>query len=139
MIDELDELGYDMGIDTDESFSDEDWTRPEEYPDPTVLDLTDLDGVYLTYDLTKTPGYGWIGIYVLNTVASTPIYFERGHITNNEFIVDETFTGTHASTSTGYCFRQALDPENGDVQLWRVRSNDQIKRIAFVTNSTVSL
>ena len=133
MADELDELGYGMDIDVDESCTRESWTRPQEYPDLTVLDRTDFDGVYLTYDLRLTPGYAWIGIYI-NTIATATSYFERGHIESNEFVADEIFS---SYSSTAY-FRHDLDPQNGDIQLWRVRTNDRIRKISFCTNSATA-
>ena len=110
------------------------WVRPVEYPDLDSIDISDdFDGVYLTYDLRKTPGYGWIGIYV--ALQSSGNYFvERGHLTDGAFVIDETFTLTNKQY-----FRQSLDSTNGDVQLWRVRSDTKyITRVAFCTNSATS-
>ena len=40
------------------------WVRPQEYPDLDSIQMDqDFEGWYLTYDLRKTPDYGWIGIY----------------------------------------------------------------------------
>lgn len=138
MVEELDELGYGMDLDIDESCTSDDWVRPSDYPDPTVIDLTDFDGVYLTYDLRKTPGYGWIGIYCVNVEAGTMVYVERGHLSGTEFVVDEAFSGESSSSSNGYYFRQELNEANGNVQLWRVRSEGQIRRIMFVPNTDVN-
>lgn len=131
MVEEMDELGYgirtsypNMGIPIDP------WVRPPEYPDPTVLDLTDFDGLYLTYDLRKTPGYGWIGVWVDNAITGHRVYIERGHISNNEFVVDES-----NDVAEGTYFRHDLDDTYGDVQLWRVRSEGHILRVAFIPNT----
>ena len=40
------------------------WERPLEYPNLDAIDLPeDFDGVYMTYDLRKTPSYAWIGVW----------------------------------------------------------------------------
>lgn len=120
------------------------WERPAEWPDIDALaaKLSDTDEcVYLTYDLRKTPGYGWIGIYVQNNTNNTPFWIERGHIEDDEFIADESHEqisiNSNAATSTRY-FRQALDETYGEIQLWRVRSESHIERLGFATNSTTN-
>lgn len=133
MIEEMNELGYTLGYNREETYTVERWVRPDEYPDPTVIDISNFDGVYLTYDLRKTIGYGFIGIYVLNDVNRTNYYVERGHIENNEFVVDYSET-----MLTGGYFRQSLDETNGLVQLWRVWSENRITRFCFVPNSTTT-
>lgn len=135
MVEELDELGYGVSdIVYGVSVTVDPWVRPIEYPDPTVLDLTDFDGLYLTYDLRKTPGYGWIGIYATLAIgAGHRIYIERGHIENGEFVTDESFD----MASGGY-FRQDLDETNGEVQLWRIHSDGHFRRISFVTNTATA-
>ena len=48
------------------------WTRPANYPDlDSIVIPADFDGVYLTYDLSRTPGWGFIGIYVNTPTASS--------------------------------------------------------------------
>ena len=40
------------------------WVRPQEYPDLDSITIgANENVVYLTYDLRKTVGYGWIGIW----------------------------------------------------------------------------
>lgn len=134
MVEEMDELhfgGYTIDVDT--SITVEPWVRPAEYPDPTVLDLTDFDGLYLTYDLRKTPGYGWIGIYATLVIGRQRIYIERGHIENAIFVVDDGFD----MASGGY-FRQELNIADGEVQLWRVHSDGHFRRFSFVTNTATT-
>lgn len=113
----------------------EDWVRPATWPNVDMLDLWDFDGVYLTYDLTKHESYRWIGIYCSMTDSPKTWYVERGHIVGDNimggtFVADET----HEMTGDGY-FRQALDIDDGSVQLWRVRSDCKIKTLRFVTNT----
>lgn len=106
------------------------WDRPVEWPDVESIELpSDFDGIYLTYDLTKTPGYGWIGVYV-QTKTNTTYLVERGHLENSAFVVDES----HTVAWKGY-FRQALDDTYGNVQLWRVSSLGQIERFGFTPNT----
>ena len=138
MAEELDEMGLEFNVCRTEDCTAEDWERPEEYPDPTVIDRADFDGVYLTYDLRKTRGYGWIGIFAANAVSNTPVYIERGHIEDNAFVVDQQETITSASSSSGGYFRQDLDESAGMVQLWRVRSDNRIVRCAFCPNTATN-
>lgn len=91
------------------------WIRPAEYPDYDAMNLSDFEGIYLTYDLrvapdyareikTWTPGSG----YKQCTV-------DRGHFNSSgNFVVDATYT------TTSYCFQMQLDSEDGDVQIWRI-------------------
>lgn len=120
---------------------DEPWVRPSDWPDIDALAAQvadDEDCIYLTYDLRKTPGYGWIGIAARNDVANTPWYVERGHVANGAFVADETYTVTSTSRTSNAYFRQALDDADGDVQLWRVRSDDHLLRVAFATNTATN-
>ena len=119
------------------------WERPDDWPDIDTLAEQigeDESCVYLTYDLRKTPGYGWIGVYVQNATSNTPFWVERGHLESGEFVVDESYerisTSSTASTSTRY-FRHDLEDEYGDVQLWRVRSDEHIVDFKFCTNASV--
>lgn len=110
------------------------WTRPSNYPDLDSINIpADFDGVYMTYDLNRTPGWGFIGIYVNTPTNGTKYYVERGHIENGEFIADYTAEQTNATY-----FRQDLDEANGTVQLWRVYSTAHIIRIVFVGSGTAT-
>ena len=109
------------------------WVRPNNYPNLDVLfsSIGDTESkMYLTYDLTKTPGYGWISFYL----AGATWYVERGHIENNSFVAD----WTSSAQSSGTYFRQNLDSANGDVQLWCIRSAGNITRFGFGTNTTTN-
>ena len=117
-------------IDAQLHYSSTGWVRPNNYPDLDVLYSTISDTesrVYLTYDLTKTSGYGWIGIYA----SGSTWYVDRGHISNGEFVADWTSSAQSASSF----FRQDLDSTNGDVQLWCVRSVGNLTKVAFVANT----
>ena len=114
-------------------FSPTPYTRPNTYPDFSNMDMTDFDGVYLVYDLDKTPGYGFISIYATTkTTATGCISVDRGHLSNNTFVSDESFT-----MNSGAYFRQTLDPTNGTVQIWRITSDRHFSRISF-TGSTAA-
>ena len=120
-----------------ESSSDEAWTRPEDWPDIDALAAKlaeDEESLYLTYDLRKTAGYGWIGLYV-NCGSGATWMAERGHIEDGEFVVDDVVT-----TRSDEYLRQPLDEAHGDVQLWRIRSTSPSDRpivtIGFATPST---
>lgn len=112
------------------------WVRPEEYPDLDSIEITDdFDGVYLTYDLRKTPGYGWIGIYTTLAVSGKKWKVERGHLSNGEFISDYS----SENLNSGAYFRQTLDNANGDVQLWKISSSDgHISGCRFCTLTSTS-
>lgn len=106
------------------------WVRPEGWPDLDALKATIPEGetcVYLTYVLSYCAcGEPWIGIY--GAGASWTI--ERGHVENGVFVADES-----ASHNTGVAHRQVLDPANGDVQLWRVRSTGTMTVCKFASKT----
>lgn len=108
------------------------WVRPSEYPNLDSIDLTNFEGVYLTYDLRKTPGHAYIAVNAQAKVGSTQkqYYVQRGHLENSSFVVDET----HTVNST-YSYRDTLDGTYGDVQLWRViPAEGNLYGFYFVTN-----
>lgn len=113
------------------------WVRPQEYPDLDSITIpSDFDGMYLTYDLRKTPGYGWIGLYMQidSTTSGKNTYFvERGHLVNGEFVVELQYEVARNSY-----FRQPLDDTYGDIQLWRVWSKGRILRKGFCPSSATS-
>ena len=102
------------------------WVRPEGWPDLDAVDLTGFDGVYLTYDLSKTEGYGWIGLYA-TTADLTPWTVERGHLEAGQFVAERT----KRVASSGY-FREPLDDTYGTIQLWRVSASGHITELKFV-------
>ena len=110
------------------------WVRPEGWPDLDSIDLTGFDGVYLTYDLTKTEGYGWIGLYA-TTADRTSWTVERGHLEAGQFVAERT-----EQTASGGFFRESLDDTYGTIQLWRVSASGHITELKFVpltaTNSS---
>lgn len=109
------------------------WERPQDWPDLNALAATvadDEDCVYLTYDLSKTPGYGWIGLRCTNTTSDAKYTVERGHVAGGAFVADEATE----VTNDGY-FRAALDVANGNIQLWRVRSDGKITTFGFTPNT----
>ena len=114
------------------------WVRPAEYPDLDVLAEQigdDEECVYMTYDLRKIPDNPWIGIYGRCSSSGKTIHFERGHIENGAFVVDEAHP---VSNITYTYFRQPLDSTNGDIQIWRMRSTDHITRYGFCTDLSTS-
>lgn len=134
MVAAIDKMGPPMDIDErPDYYRAEPWVRPAEYPNLELIDLTDFDGVYMTFDMRKTPGYGWVGLYGERAL-NYSIYIERGHLDqDNVFVVDEQ----HTIANKGF-FRQALDEANGEVQLWRMWSKGHLTRVAFATNSGTS-
>jgi len=102
------------------------WVRPEGWPDLDSIDLTGFDGVYLTYDLTKTEGYGWIGLYA-TTADRASWTVERGHLEAGQFVAERT-----EQTASGGYFRESLDDTYGTIQLWRVSASGHITELKFV-------
>lgn len=127
------QIGFDVGMDQNVNEGGDSWTRPNTWPNLDNVDVSTLDGVYLTYDLSKTPGYGWIGVYVTNKTSGTTYTIERGHLVGNEFVADYSTTA-----NTGTYFRQSLDTANGTIQLWRVSSTSQITRFCFIGNDATN-
>ena len=115
---------------------DEPWVRPSDWPDIDSLFKKiegDVNCLYLTYDLRKTPGYAWIGVYC--QVENRGVWkVERGHVSDGSFIVDEEFRNISSDTY----FRNNLDSSNGDVQLWRITSDGHITSYGFVPNSNTT-
>lgn len=133
MINEINNIELGIPVNPQVHYSATGWVRPNNYPNLDVLfpSIGDTESkMYLTYDLTKTPGYGWISIYF----AGATWYVERGHIENNSFVAD----WTSSAQSSGTYFRQNLDSANGDVQLWCIRSTGNITRFGFGTNTTTN-
>ena len=111
------------------------WERPADWPDLDALAaqiVGDADCLYLTYDLRKTPGYGWIGVYA-KTADNSAWTAERGHVENGVFVADETIS----TASAGYLRRALVDAE-GDVQLWRISSTGHITNIGFCPNTATN-
>ena len=102
------------------------WVRPDGWPDLDAVDLTGFDGVYLTYDLSKTEGYGWIGLYA-TTADQTSWTVERGHLEDGQFVAERT----EQVANSGY-FREPLDDTYGTIQLWRVSASGHITELKFV-------
>lgn len=105
------------------------WARPEGWPDLDALKATIPDGescVYLTYVLSRAPDQAWVGMYAEGGAWVA----ERGHVEGGEFVADESTS----HTSKQY-HREALDPANGDVQLWRMRSTARITRFGLAANT----
>lgn len=111
------------------------WVRPSDWPDLDSIEMDDdFDGLYLTYDLRKTPGYGWIGLYVEMRAKTEHFFVEHGHLESGVFVADES----HELTNTQY-FRQYLDEADGDVQLWRVYAPEgHIIACRFVTDTATN-
>ena len=101
------------------------WVRPEGWPDLDAVNLTGFDGVYLTYDLSKTEGYGWIGLYA-TTADRTSWTVERGHLEAGQFVAERT-----EQTASGGYFREPLDDTYGTIQLWRVSASGHITELKF--------
>ena len=108
------------------------WVRPEGWPDLDSIDLTGFDGVYLTYDLSKTEGYGWIGLYA-TTADLTPWTVERGHLEAGQFVAERT-----EQVANNEYFREPLDDTYGTIQLWRVSASGHITELKFVPLTATS-
>lgn len=110
------------------------WVRPAGWPDLDALKRTIPVGesvVYLTYVISRAPDQAWVGMYVEGGAWVA----ERGHVEDGEFVADAT-----TSHNAKQYHREALDPANGDVQLWRMRSTAKITHFGLAaatgTNAT---
>lgn len=123
----------DIGLPSD----DDPWVRPNDWPNLDAITIGANEEVcYLTYDLRKTPGYGWIGLYGQVSGSGAKWIVERGHLVNNVFVAD-----THDEFATKIRYMEELDPENGNVQLFKITSTSgQITQLSFAsigdTNAT---
>lgn len=93
----------------------DEWVRPSDWPDLDSITMPSYDCIYLTYDLRKTPGLAWIGVYVV-TAGNVKWTMERGTLDSAGNFTAET-SAEMANYST---YRQPLDSADGDVQLFRV-------------------
>ena len=112
------------------------WKKPADWPDIDALAEQigeDEDCLYLTYDLRKTPGYGWIGLYATLTDTSAKWYADRGHVENDIFVSDERIEVAH-----GEYLRHLLDDTYGVVQLWRITTDSHVATIGFVPNTSTN-
>ena len=109
----------------------DEWVRPSDWPDLDSITIGDNDQVlYLTYDLRKTEGYSFIGCCVFLESSSDTWVIDRGHLENGVFVVEETH---EYRSGQNYPHRATLDPENGNVQLFRITSDGLINGFAFRT------
>ena len=94
------------------------WTRPSDWPNLDLIDFTNFEGVYLTYDLRVCPETHRY-ISVIFSVSNSGNYIvERGTLSNGIFTVIESTSVIGDST---HAYQSELDPEDGNVQLFRVR------------------
>lgn len=80
-----------MGIDIE---YDTPWTRPQDWPDLDSLNLQ-MEGddyIYMTYDANQTASaIAWH----IDTTNKQPATLDIGHITNGQYIADESYTINH--------------------------------------------
>lgn len=113
------------------------WQRPSSWPNLDSIPIGANEEVcYLTYDLTKTPGYAWMGLYCTVNGSGAKWIIERGHLEGTSFVADD-----HVEEATKTRYTTELDPENGDVQLYRITSTSgEITQLQFAsigsTNAT---
>lgn len=95
------------------------WARPEKYPDYDTKNLTGFEGVYLTYDLSLADEWAqYISINAIGNAAKQSTV-DRGHFdSSGNFVVEDTYT------TTSYHFTQKLDPNDGEVQIWRAHCDE---------------
>lgn len=128
-----------MSIDNGEHFDPitGNWVRPTQWPDLDALAAQiqeDEDCVYFTYDLSLHPDYRWIGMYA-EMSSGDEWYLDR---------YDEgNFVHTHLSSAKSDYIRYDLsqEPDDNDIQIWRLTSNGHISKFGFAcqtTNSTLN-
>ena len=101
--------------------------RPAEWPNLNYIDYTNFEGGYFTFDLEANDfQQKWASFYIRSSSSILNCTVERGHLTNNIFVVDESY-----SLNGNYC-RNILSPENGRIQLFRV-SGTNINQISLAT------
>lgn len=108
------------------------WKRPSDWPDLDSITMPSTDCIYLTYDLRKTPGIAWIGIYVV-TEGNAKWTLERGTLDSGGI-----FTAIASQEFSSYeTCRQTLNESDGDVQLFRItaESGANITECFFRSNT----
>ena len=96
-------------ITTNEYHAQEPWERPDDWPDLDSLNLemSGDDFIYMTYDMNKKAAA--VALHI-ETTDKQPATIDFGHIENETYIVDETFTTGHNTN-----FIQWTDDYNGYV------------------------
>ena len=122
------------------TFSNEPWTRPNNWPDLDSITLPTAnngDVLYLTYDLSKVDGIcdPFISVAVRVGAAGT-VTVCRGHINDHAFVADETHSITVSSSGNYGRYYQELDPNDGTIQLWQITATVGITRFGFTIPST---
>lgn len=72
----------------------ETWVRPQDWPDLDSLNLQ-MEGddfIYMTYDANRSAS---AIVWHIETADKQPATLDIGHITNGEYIVDESYSVTH--------------------------------------------
>lgn len=128
-------LGIPISVISDNT-DNEKWIRPAVYPDLDALKAQIPDGsdvIYLTYDLRKTTEFRFLSVRCDQPSSVPKYYVDRGHVESGVFVVDETFEADRNNA-----FTKTLDLNDGEIQLYRVRS-DAINHFIFVgmNNSNV--
>ena len=107
------------------------WARPSKYPDLNALRDEiegDQDCVYFTYDLGLHEDYHWLGLQV-NMSSGNKWYLDR---------YDEgNFIHSHFELNASTYFRYDLteEPDDSDVQVWRLTSNGHISNYGFISST----
>ena len=91
------------------------WVRPASWPNLDLIDLTE-EAIYYTYVISRSPQTAFISIDA-RTSDNAQWVIERGSI-NSSGVFTADFSANVNSNTT---YRQLLDPQDGDVQLWRIR------------------
>ena len=108
------------------NFDNEPYVRNPNYPHIEDLDLSNFYGMYLTYDLSKVTADERFISLEGKSINSSAYTVSRGHLENGAFVADTTTT-----VASGSRYYEALDSENGMIQLFQVSGTNQLRSVWF--------
>lgn len=108
------------------NFDNEPYVRNPNYPHIEDLDLSNFYGMYLTYDLSKVNADECYISLEGKSINNSAYTVSRGHLENGAFVAETTTT-----VASGSRYYEALDSENGTIQLFQVSGTNQLRSVWF--------
>lgn len=149
------ERGVDVDLDLDIRPNLPPWVRPQEWPNLDSLGLLDDgtqdDYIYMTYDANAE--ISAVALHIEKVSGGADISCTLGHITNGEYIIDETITGSsnnylywfdgnypydypvvRVTGDIKCCYTNTVT--NNDGRILHFRQQGILERIAYVPHAT---
>lgn len=147
--------GVDIDLDLDIRPNLPPWVRPQDWPDLDSLGLLDDgtqdDYIYMTYDANAE--ISAVALHIEKVSGGANISCTLGHITNGEYVIDETITGSsnnylywfdgnypydypvvRVTGDIKCCYTNTVTNNDGRVLHWRQQGI--LERIAYIPHAT---